>query len=477
MSLGGITADNHISDILDDKEARWRAAVDLARRLSRPVILGTVVTPGPHKSGAAAGLVFSELVAALSDRTDECKWLVHHSETRSGASGPSIIMIASESDPRAVKAQMVEVEQTHPLGRLFDLDVYDCEGRPISRQDLGIAPRRCLVCGGKVEECRRTGSHTLAELWAKIEQMLVGMRRQAVVTVAEKAVYATLLEIACRPSPGLVNPHGAGSHADMNYLTFLASSSALAPRYDVLAQTGADFDGGPAQLLDVLRPHGIQAEAAMFRSTGGVNTQKGLVFSMGLAVGAAGYVLRTSLRPGAAEVRSTMIRAAARLEDEFEGLAGGAGGERTPASGGERAYTLYGAAGIRGEAASGYPSVFDYALPTFTSLMDAGYSVNDCLVGALISLFAVVEDTTVLARHGAQGLRDVQSQAIRALRLGSVRTALGRDKIRDMEALFAARRLNPGGCADLLAVAVFFYLLERHIPPEQLLKPSLFDSH
>lgn len=359
------------------------------------------------------------------------------------------------------------------MGRLFDLDVYDLEGRPVSRQDLGIAPRGCLLCGGDVQECRRSGRHTLSELQAEIKRMLLAMRRQAVLAVAEKAVYATLLEIACRPSPGLVNPSGAGSHADMNYLTFLASSSALAPWYTMLAQAGADFDGRSDALLSALRPHGIQAEAAMFRATGGVNTQKGLIFSLGLAVGGAGYALRTSSRPGAADVRSTVIQAATPLQGELARLASG---ERTPATGGERACALYGATGIRGEAIAGYPSVFDHALPTFMSLMDAGYCMNDCLVGALVSLLAVLEDTTVLARHGQDGLRYVQSQALEALRLGSVRTASGRAKILEMDVSFAARRLNPGGCADLLAVSVFFYLLERIIRPEQLLKPSLFDS-
>lgn len=473
MSLDGAAGGSGISNLLDDKEARWRTAVGLARRWSKPVVVGTVVTPGPDKLGEAAGLIFAEMTAALSDRVVDCKWLIHHREIGRGAAGPSVMLVVSESNPGAVKAQMAALEETHPLGRLFDLDVYGFEGRPISRQDLGIAPRRCLLCGGDVQECRRTGRHTLSELQTEIGRMLAAMRRQAVLAVAEKAVYATLLEITCHPSPGLVNPFGTGSHADMNYLTFLASSSALAPWYAELAQAGADFDSEPDELLHVLRPHGMRAEAAMFRATGGVNTQKGLVFSLGLAVGAAGYVLRTSYRPDAAGVRSAAMRAAAPLQDELRGLAGG---ERAPVTGGERACALYGATGIRGEAIAGYPSVFDHALPTFTSLIDAGYGVNDCLVGALVSLFAVVDDTTVLARHGSEGLKYVQSQAREALRLGSVRTAAGRDKILEMDTVFAARRLNPGGCADLLAVSVFFYLLDRDIPSEQLLGPGLFDS-
>jgi holo-ACP synthase/triphosphoribosyl-dephospho-CoA synthase len=473
LPIDSATANSDITNLLDDKETRWRAAVDLAERWSKPAILGTVVMPGPDKSGRIAGMIFAELAAALDDRAADCKWLIHHREIRSGPAGPSIMLIVSEGDPRAVKAQMVELEEAHPVGRLFDLDVYDLQGRPVSRQDLGIAPRTCLICGGDVQECRRGGKHTLLELQAEIERMLLGMRRQAVLAMARKAVYAMLLETACRPSPGLVNPSGTGSHADMNYLTFLASSSALAPWYGVLAQAGAELQGQPDALLHALRPHGIQAETAMFSATGGVNTQKGLIFSLGLAVGAAGYALRASCRPGAADVRSAVIRAAAPLQDELRGLADG---ERTPASGGERAYARYGATGIRGEAIGGYPSVFDHALPTFTSLIDAGYSVNDCLVGALVSLLAVVEDTTVLARHGLGGLRYVQSQAREALRLGSVRTTPGRDKITEMDTCFAARRLNPGGSADLLAVSVFFYLLEREIPPEQLLGPSLFDS-
>ena len=87
MPIDSATANSDITNLLDDKETRWRAAVDLAERWSKPAIMGTVVTPGRDKSGKIAGMIFAELAAALDDRAVDCKWLIHHA--RSAAARPA----------------------------------------------------------------------------------------------------------------------------------------------------------------------------------------------------------------------------------------------------------------------------------------------------------------------------------------------------------------------------------------------------
>ena len=66
----------------------------------------------------------------------------------------------------------MELEDTHPLGRLFDADIILPEGRPLSRTELGAPPRRCLLCDREARFCMRNGSHTREELHAKIAQMI-----------------------------------------------------------------------------------------------------------------------------------------------------------------------------------------------------------------------------------------------------------------------------------------------------------------
>ena len=87
-----------------------------------------------------------------------------------------------DSRPVDAKRRAVTIEETHPLGRLFDLDViihasldlpYFEDGvRPIGRQELGLPQRKCLICGKPVRECMRTRSHTPEELITRIESIV-----------------------------------------------------------------------------------------------------------------------------------------------------------------------------------------------------------------------------------------------------------------------------------------------------------------
>ena len=69
------------------------------------------------------------------------------------------------------KCVAVDIEDTHPLGRLFDIDVIDAQGIPVSRDRVGGQPRRCLVCDHEARYCMRMRWHTQEEIWARIKQM------------------------------------------------------------------------------------------------------------------------------------------------------------------------------------------------------------------------------------------------------------------------------------------------------------------
>lgn len=69
------------------------------------------------------------------------------------------------------KRVAVDIEDTHPLGRLFDIDVIDAQGIPVSRDRVGGQPRCCLVCDHEARYCMRMRWHTQEEIWARIKQM------------------------------------------------------------------------------------------------------------------------------------------------------------------------------------------------------------------------------------------------------------------------------------------------------------------
>lgn len=106
------------------------------------------------------------------------------------------------------------------------------------------------------------------------------------------ALEAMLLEANCAPAPGLVDRFNSGAHNDMDIYTFIKSSVALSSYMYNFAYMGYMHKGALDTLLAFIRPLGIEAEAAMFKATKGVNTQKGLIFLMGILCAAAGYVYR-----------------------------------------------------------------------------------------------------------------------------------------------------------------------------------------
>ena len=66
----------------------------------------------------------------------------------------------------------VQIEDTHPLGRLFDIDIIDKDGVPVSRDRVGSRPRRCLVCDREARFCMRMRWHTQEEIWERINAMV-----------------------------------------------------------------------------------------------------------------------------------------------------------------------------------------------------------------------------------------------------------------------------------------------------------------
>ena len=67
-----------------------------------------------------------------------------------------------------IKELTTKIEETHPFGRLFDMDVIGTDGEKLSR---GVY-RKCFICGCQAQECARSRKHTVAEMQAKIEEML-----------------------------------------------------------------------------------------------------------------------------------------------------------------------------------------------------------------------------------------------------------------------------------------------------------------
>jgi triphosphoribosyl-dephospho-CoA synthase len=264
--------------------------------------------------------------------------------------------------------------------------------------------------------------------------------------IGAHAVDCLLLELETYPKPGLVSHVDAGSHTDMDADTLRRGATALGPFLCALAEAGAQDSG-----MGRLRTLGIEAEAAMLEATGGVNTHRGAIFGLGLLCAAAGARLS-----GTVETAAPLGSVVARLWGK-EILSGPV----TLRSHGVEARRRYGAGGARREAAEGFPSVYGIGLPALRQAANMAPADAEAVrVHACFSLIAAVEDTNLLHRGGPTGLYFAQNAARSFLDHGGVSQDDWRERARSVHEAFIARRLSPGGSADLLVMSLFVQAFE-----------------
>lgn len=362
-------------------------------------------------------------------------------------------LLAVDADSVETKRKTVAMEDDHPLGRLFDMDVLDPAGRSLSRTELGAPQRTCLLCGNSAKVCGRSRAHSLPELRQAIALRLEDYFKNKYADTCMTAAWRAMLsEVSATPKPGLVDRNNAGSHTDMDFFTFVDSAAALAPHFRRMFLAGWDHAAeDPSSLFSRLRILGQAAESAMFAATRGVNTHKGLIFSLGLLSGALGGWRHD--HPDQPVDTAALLSLAAQMArcslDDFDWA-----GDDTN---GLRCYRLHHLKGIRGEAAQGFPTVAETGLPTLRRHLAAGLSRNDASVLTLLALIAAVTDTNMIRRGGLTGAQARQKEARRLLLTITPETLLPAMTALDQD--YISNNLSPGGCADLLALSLFLVFI------------------
>jgi triphosphoribosyl-dephospho-CoA synthase len=272
--------------------------------------------------------------------------------------------------------------------------------------------------------------------------------------IADHAVSALLGELVAWPKPGLVSYVDNGSHSDMDAAMMQASAEALRPFFAELARAG---QGGAK--MERLRSIGLRAETAMLAVTGGVNTHRGATFGLGLLCAAAGAVAEISADDGAAVAPVSLGGVVTRYWAADIGR-----GPIPLFSHGAAALRRYGAGGARAEAAGGFRSVYEVGWPALRQGRSLQPDDPDAPpVQACFALIAAVDDTNLLHRGGADGMRYASVAASSFLSRGGVGVADWRQRAATVHAGFVARRLSPGGCADLLAMTLFVDAMESGV--------------
>ena len=268
--------------------------------------------------------------------------------------------------------------------------------------------------------------------------------------IGRLAVSALLGEVWASPKPGLVDRENTGAHKDMTYQNFVDSARALQHCFTQCAQAGQHHSDDLPLLAARLRSIGLAGEAAMYQATGGVNTHKGAIFSMGILCAAAAAVSlhQTEYDETLKSLQSTAASIAAELlaDDSAE------------QTNGKRVLQETGTGGIRAEASSGFDTAFSVGLPSLITALEAGRNTNDAMVYTLLRIIHATEDSNLVHRGGVEGM-DFAKREARKLTEGGP-AAMNLTAVRETDRKFIEKNLSPGGSADLLALTLFLSFLK-----------------
>lgn len=424
-----------VEDMLRARDARAERQQAMLARHHTPLISFTMNIAGEIKYDPEIRRAFEEGLRRILRQTERMRWPVPERVITTEFTGCEALL-AVQANASLLKEHMCLIEEADPLGRLFDIDVLDASGNHLFRG----AERPCLICGAPARACARSRAHTASELFEKAHSIInAHFQEEFFLYIGETAQRALLHEALTTPKPGLVDCENNGAHTDMNLLHFADSACTLRPYFERCARMGAE--GASFQQLQYA---GQQAEDAMFAAAG-VNTHKGAIFSLGILCYAAGFCGEN------AEIDAILQKSAAVGSCFLEQMQANHRSE----TGGEQQYIQYGLTGARGEAASGFRSVREVALPTLRAAIASGKPLHQAGLHALLSLMTHVQDSNVIRRAGLDGQKFVMEQAQYALDKDC-----GEETLRKMNRAFVQKNISPGGSADLLAAAYFLYFLE-----------------
>lgn len=428
-------------EILNAREARAARQQSLLQQFNCPVVCFTMNIAGPVKTSPLIRRAFSEGLTALEDALKP--YPVHSREVIHAVTGEEAIFSVN-ADASVLKALCTAIEERVPLGRLFDMDVLDHRGNKLERSH----ERCCLICGKPGRSCAAGRLHDVAQLQAATTKLIHNHFDEIdACRIAETAVASLLEEVHTTPKPGLVDRRNNGSHSDMDLPLFVASANALEPyfrRCAAIGQSTADLP--PADAFPDLRDAGLAAEKAMLTATGGVNTHKGAIYTLGILCAAAARLWHKG------ELAFQPERLLSLCAD-IAGAAAAADFANAPAdTAGLRLYRELGIRGIRGEMTDGLPSLSQISLPAFRDALSHGCTRNQAGTITLLHLIARVQDTTLYHRGGPSGAAFAAASAQALLQQDPYPAA---HQIIPLDDAFIQRNLSPGGCADLLAATYF----------------------
>lgn len=244
------------------------------------------------------------------------------------------------------------------------------------------------------------------------------------------ATYAIKTELDTTPKPGLVDKSDNGAHTDMDYALMLKSINSLSPFFDKLSCL-AYKDSLPN--VQEIQNVGIEAEKQMLKTTNGVNTYKGALFSMGLVLTCASYIYKNK------EINKTDLRENIKnLASKFV---------QPTNTHGKIVIDKHKIKGALNSAIDGYALLFDEWLPYLENNKEEEYP----LIKLLLFIMTKIDDTNIYYRKGEEIVKYVKIKAQETLGKFSI------EEVKKLNTEFIKLNISPGGAADMLSLTLFVY--------------------
>ena len=372
-----------------------------------------------------------------------------------------------------IRRRFVGSEPSDPLTRRYNelmwemLPKYGVQVTEMPRFQLD----GCPVSATRVREALEAGNLSVAA-----EQTPASTHPYLMASLAERALR---LELDAPLKPGLVCPDSAGAHRDMDYVLMLKSIAAIRPFFSRLARAGVTFADTGATTTGVaaeIRQLGLDAERAMLAATGGVNTHRGAIFALGLALAAAGRTfagcpsdsdahVAAGSSPAAAGRRMEVVDYKHDMQNRLVLFAQALSRNHlkdselhsTPKYHGTEVVKQFGVKGAREMALGGYKDLFERWLPAFRSMQGDPMQIQK----TLLYIMSELDDTCVIHRVGYDRAQEVKREA-RAL-LEEIPGQAGNEgekeaewlrHLKNMNDRYNAEGISPGGAADMLALTI-----------------------
>lgn len=158
----------NLEDILNCREERFIKQRNLQSKYKNTLISFCMNIPGPVKTNDEIKKLFQSGLDEIYKFLQENNILILEEIISHEKTGDEIIIATNSRSSKIIKDAMVNIEENHPLGRLFDIDVLGENLEKLSRP----INRKCFLCDEIAQDCASTRRHSVQEMQDYIDEKL-----------------------------------------------------------------------------------------------------------------------------------------------------------------------------------------------------------------------------------------------------------------------------------------------------------------